>query len=97
MNEKNQKIMKDYYRILGVKRTATQEEIKKAFYQLAKIYHPDASQGNPRSKEIFYEINEAYQVLGKLESRLKYSIEYQKYLLQNQAGKLNGVSRGGRT
>lgn len=89
--------MKDYYKILGVKRTATQEEIKKAFYQLAKIYHPDASQGNPRANEIFYEINEAYQVLSKLESRLKYSIEYQKYLMKIQLEKFNGNGRGGRT
>lgn len=89
--------MKDYYKILGVKRTATQEEIKKAFYQLAKIYHPDICKGNPLAKEIFYEINEAYQVLGKLERRLKYSIEYQKHYFQevNKENLRNG--RGGRT
>ncbi|MGB9770625.1 MAG: J domain-containing protein [Candidatus Kapaibacteriota bacterium] len=89
--------MKDYYKILGVKRTATPEEIKRAFYQLAKIYHPDATGANSQAKEIFYEINEAYQVLSKLESRLKYSIEYQKYLMQDKHGSSNRNGRGGRT
>jgi len=74
--------MKDYYKILGVKRTATQEEIKRAFYNLAKIYHPDVAKGNERAREIFYEINEAYQILSRLETRIKYSIEYQKHLLR---------------
>lgn len=89
--------MKDYYKILGVKRTATQEEIKKAFYQLAKIYHPDICKGNPTAKEIFYEINEAYQVLGKLESRLRYSIEYQKYFSRSNTRETFKNGRGGRT
>lgn len=89
--------MKDYYKILGVKRTANQIEIKQAFYKLAKIYHPDVSKNNPKAKEIFYEINEAYQTLKDLESRLKYSIEYQKHLTKNTNGKINSIGRGGRT
>lgn len=79
--------MKDYYKILGVNRTATLEEVKKAFYRLAKIYHPDAARGNPNALEIFYEINEAYQVLGNIEKRLKYSLEYQKFITKNRNGK----------
>ncbi len=79
--------MKDYYKILGVSRTATIEEVKKAFYRLAKIYHPDAARGNPKALEIFYEINEAYQVLGNIEKRLKYSLEYQKFIAKNRNGK----------
>lgn len=89
--------MKDYYKILGVKRTASQLEIKQAFYSLAKLYHPDVSRNNPKAKEIFYEINEAYQILSDLEKRMKYSIEYQKYLMKNTNGKFNTLSRGGRT
>ncbi len=89
--------MKDYYKILGVKRTASPLEIKQAFYSLAKIYHPDVSRNNPIAKEIFYEINEAYQVLSNLEKRLKYSVEYQKYLMKNTNGTINNKSRGGRT
>jgi len=80
--------MKDYYKILGVSRTATTEEVKKAFYKLAKIYHPDVAKGNPAAIKFFYEINEAYQVLGNLDKRLKYSLEYQKYLMQKNNGTL---------
>lgn len=60
--------MKDYYKILGVSRDASQEEIKKAFYKLAHKYHPDKG-GDP---EKFKEINEAYQVLGNKEKRAQY-------------------------
>lgn len=60
--------MKDYYKILGVPRDASQEEIKKAFYKLAHKYHPDKG-GDP---EKFKEINEAYQVLGNKEKRAQY-------------------------
>jgi len=60
--------MKDYYDILGVSRSASQEEIKKAFYKLAHKHHPDKG-GNP---EKFKEINEAYQVLSNKEKRAQY-------------------------
>lgn len=60
--------MKDYYEVLGVGRSASPEEIKKAFYKLAHQYHPDKG-GNP---EKFKEINEAYQVLSNKEKRAQY-------------------------
>lgn len=60
---------KDYYKILGVDKTATPEEIKKAFRKLAHQYHPD-KQGGDESK--FKEVNEAYQVLGNAEKRKQY-------------------------
>ncbi len=60
---------KDYYKILGVDKNATQDEIKKAFRKLAHQYHPDKGGGN---EEKFKEINEAYQVLGNADKRKQY-------------------------
>ncbi len=63
---------KDYYKILGVSKNATQDEIKKAYRKLAKEYHPDKNQGNKAAEERFKEISEAYEVLGNEENRKKY-------------------------
>lgn len=63
---------KDYYKILGVSRDATQEEIKKAFRQLALKYHPDRNQGDKAAEEKFKEINEAYTCLSDEEKRANY-------------------------
>src|SRR2546430_8542935 len=62
---------KDYYEILGVARTASEEEIKKAFRKLARKYHPDVAKAKG-SEEKFKEINEAYEVLGDAAKRKKY-------------------------
>lgn len=64
--------MKDYYKILGISRNATQEEIRDAYRRLAKKYHPDVNKGNKEAEEKFKDINEAYQVLGDPEKRKKY-------------------------
>ncbi len=63
---------KDYYKILGIGKEASQEEIKKAFRQLARKYHPDVNQGNKDSEEKFKEINEAFQVLGNEKKKTQY-------------------------
>ena len=63
---------KDYYKILGIDKKASDAEIKKAFRTLAKKYHPDLHQGDKANEEKFKEINEAYEVLSDKEKRQKY-------------------------
>jgi curved DNA-binding protein len=76
---------KDYYKILGVPKGASEEEIKKAYRKLAKQYHPDKNQGNKAAETKFKEISEAYDVLGDPKKRKYYDqlganwAEYQKY------------------
>ncbi|EOS24808.1 hypothetical protein C804_05056 [Lachnospiraceae bacterium A4] len=64
--------MKDYYKILGIEKQATEEQIKKAYRKLAKKYHPDVVKDDPAKQERMYEIQEAYECLGNEQRRRKY-------------------------
>ncbi len=63
---------KDYYKTLGVERNASAEEIKKAYRQLAKKYHPDLNRDDENAAQKFKEVNEAYQVLSDDQKRAQY-------------------------
>lgn len=62
----------DYYKVLGVNKTATAEEIKKAYRKLARKHHPDLNPNNPEAGKLFQQINEANEVLSDPENRKKY-------------------------
>ncbi|MBZ0280026.1 MAG: J domain-containing protein [Anaerolineae bacterium] len=63
---------KDYYKTLGVKKDASEKEIKQAFRKLAKKHHPDANPDDPNAESRFKELNEAYEVLGDTDKRAQY-------------------------
>lgn len=65
---------RDYYEVLGVKKTATQEEIKKAYRKLARKYHPDANPDDPKAEEKFKEVSTAYETLSDPEKRKIYDM-----------------------
>ena len=68
--------VKDYYRLLGVEREASGEEIKKAYRRLAMECHPDRNQDKPGCEDMLKEINEAYYVLGDKKKRKQYDLIY---------------------
>lgn len=65
---------KDFYQLLGVNKSSSQEEIKKAYRKLAMQYHPDKNQGNKKAEEKFKEISEAYEVLSDDEKKKNYDM-----------------------
>lgn len=83
---------KDYYKILGVDRKASDAEIKRAYRKLALKYHPDRNRGDKQAEERFKEINEAYQVLSDPEKRAHYDRLGESYSRWQQRGAPGGFN-----
>lgn len=81
---------KDYYKILNVPRTATQDDIKKAYRKLARQYHPDNNPGNKQAEAKFKEANEANEVLSDPQQRQKYDTLGSQWSAYQQSGQPGG-------
>ncbi len=81
---------KDYYEVLGVSKTASQDELKKAYRKLALKYHPDRNKGNAEAEQKFKEISEAYGVLSDESKRAQYDQLGPDAFEQAQAGGAGG-------
>ena len=87
---------KDYYDILGVKKTASDDEIKKAYRGLAKKFHPDKNKGNKDAEAKFKQISEAYSVVGDKEKREQYDrLGREAFHFPGGAGGAGGPFGGG--
>ncbi|MCR4734550.1 MAG: DnaJ domain-containing protein [Treponema sp.] len=81
--------MKNYYEVLGVQKTASADEIKKAYRTLAFKYHPDRNPGDKAAEERFKEINAAYEILGDESKRRSYDLTGQTDYSQSYSGAQN--------
>lgn len=87
--------MKNYYAILGLTRQASQNDIKKAYRQLAKQHHPDVNAGSSESERLFKEITEAYQTLQDPALREAYDARYEAFQSKKQqTGQTNSTRQG---
>src|SRR5665648_1040185 len=83
---------RDYYEVLGVSKSASADEIKKAYRKKAMQYHPDKNPGNKQSEENFKEAAEAYEVLSSSEKKQRYD-QFGHAGLGNQGGFSGGGGR----
>ena len=87
---------KDYYSLLGVSKTASADDIKKAFRKLARQYHPDVNPGDKVAEARFKEVNEAHEVLSDPDKRKKYD-QFGQYWRQAEQASSARSSAGGRS
>ena len=87
--------MTDYYDILGVSRSASDRDIRKAFRKLARRYHPDLNPGDTKTEEKFKQINEAHEVLSDAEKRKKYDRYGDRWKHADQYESRSGRTAGG--
>ena len=83
---------KDYFKILGISRNATEKEIKSAFRKLARQFHPDLHPHDEKAESEFKEINEAYEILSDEDKKKSYE-EYLSYWFKNRDGKSRDFDR----
>jgi len=83
--------MKDPYKLLGVAKDATQQDIKKSYYQLAKKYHPDQNK-DPKAREKFVEIQHAYEILSDANKRAQFD-QYGSGAFDSNGGFQGGFSQ----
>jgi len=84
---------RDYYEVLGVEKSATDQDLKRAYRKLAKKYHPDANPGDKEAEEKFKEASEAYAVLSDQEKRAKYD-QFGHAAFDGAAGGAGGFNGG---
>src|SRR6266513_2535051 len=87
---------KDFYAVLGVPASATQDEMKKQYRKLAAKHHPDKNANDPKAAERFKEISEAYQVLGDAEKRKQYDEMRRLGAFGGFGGRPGGAGAGAR-
>jgi molecular chaperone DnaJ len=83
---------RDYYEVLGIEKSATEEDIKKAYRKLAIKYHPDKNPGDKAAEEKFKELGEAYEVLSEPQKRSAYD-QYGHAAFDRRAGGGFGTRR----
>ena len=90
-----EQMAQDYYKLLGMKRNATEKEIRQAFRRLARKYHPDVNPGNKGTEARFKEINAAYEVLSDPQKRKKYDRFGENWMHADQFTQASAGSRSG--
>lgn len=81
--------MKDYYKILELEKSASSKDIRNAYIRLIRKYHPDKNPNNQKALKKYQDVVEAYNTLGDLDNRLKYSILLNKKILMNKKDELD--------